>query len=134
MGFALQNRGALFSLDPTHPNALQARKRPFHTIIPAFMERGDVHIGFGIMGGSRSDSLPAGGSYPPISVTVSVAGNVAAPSTVLNQALLSGSLGQAVASDSTVIQAPFADVSSTDLFLPAIDLLGRATLPLTGAK
>jgi gamma-glutamyltranspeptidase/glutathione hydrolase len=51
MGFALQNRGALFVLDPSHPNALQPRKRPFHTIIPAFMEQGDVHIGFGIMGG-----------------------------------------------------------------------------------
>jgi gamma-glutamyltranspeptidase/glutathione hydrolase len=53
MGFALQNRGALFTLDSRHPNALQPRKRPFHTIIPAFMERGDVHIGFGIMGGAN---------------------------------------------------------------------------------
>src|SRR6476646_5573732 len=53
MGFALQNRGALFSLDAAHANALQPRKRPFHTIIPAFMERGDVHIGFGIMGGAN---------------------------------------------------------------------------------
>jgi gamma-glutamyltranspeptidase / glutathione hydrolase len=52
-GFALQNRGALFSLDRAHPNALVPRKRPFHTIIPAFMERGDVHIGFGIMGGAN---------------------------------------------------------------------------------
>jgi len=51
MGFALQNRGALFSLDPSSPNILAPRKRPFHTIIPAFMERGDQHIGFGIMGG-----------------------------------------------------------------------------------
>jgi len=51
MGFALQDRGALFVLDPGHPNVLQPRKRPFHTIIPAFMEQGDVHIGFGIMGG-----------------------------------------------------------------------------------
>ena len=50
-GFALQNRGALFELDPNHPNALAPRKRPFHTIIPAFMEKGDIHIGFGIMGG-----------------------------------------------------------------------------------
>ena len=50
-GFALQNRGGLFELDPNHPNALAPRKRPFHTIIPAFMEKGDVHIGFGIMGG-----------------------------------------------------------------------------------
>src|SRR5262245_794838 len=53
MGFALQNRGALFRLDAQHPNALQPRKRPFHTIIPGFMERGDVHIGFGIMGGAN---------------------------------------------------------------------------------
>jgi len=53
MGFALQDRGALFSLDATSPNALAPRKRPFHTIIPAFMERGDQHIGFGIMGGAN---------------------------------------------------------------------------------
>ena len=51
MGFVLQDRGGLFSLDPQSPNALAGRKRPFHTIIPAFMERGDEHIGFGIMGG-----------------------------------------------------------------------------------
>jgi len=51
MGFALQNRGALFSLDPASANALASHKRPFHTIIPAFMEHGDQHIGFGIMGG-----------------------------------------------------------------------------------
>jgi gamma-glutamyltranspeptidase / glutathione hydrolase len=53
MGFALQDRGALFSLDPSSPNALAPHKRPFHTIIPAFMERGDEHIGFGIMGGAN---------------------------------------------------------------------------------
>jgi gamma-glutamyltranspeptidase/glutathione hydrolase len=53
MGFALQNRGALFMLDPSKPDALAPRKRPFHTIIPAFMEHGDDHIGFGIMGGAN---------------------------------------------------------------------------------
>ncbi|MHB8218382.1 MAG: gamma-glutamyltransferase, partial [Candidatus Sulfotelmatobacter sp.] len=53
MGFVLQDRGALFSLDAASPNALAPRKRPFHTIIPAFMERGEQHIGFGIMGGAN---------------------------------------------------------------------------------
>jgi gamma-glutamyltranspeptidase / glutathione hydrolase len=50
-GFALQNRGGLFSLMPNEPNTLAPHKRPLHTIIPAFMERGETRIGFGIMGG-----------------------------------------------------------------------------------
>ncbi|HKW99570.1 MAG TPA: gamma-glutamyltransferase [Bryobacteraceae bacterium] len=50
-GFHLQDRGGLFEMDPEHPNALAGRKRPFHTIIPAFMEKGSTHIGYGIMGG-----------------------------------------------------------------------------------
>jgi gamma-glutamyltranspeptidase / glutathione hydrolase len=50
-GFALQNRGALFSLDPDSPNALAPHKRPLHTIIPAFMQSGSLRIAFGIMGG-----------------------------------------------------------------------------------
>ena len=51
MGFVLHNRGFGFTLEPGHPDVLAGGKRPFHTIIPAFMERGDAHIGFGIMGG-----------------------------------------------------------------------------------
>jgi gamma-glutamyltranspeptidase/glutathione hydrolase len=50
-GFALQNRGGLFSLDAASPNVLAGRKRPLHTIIPAFMTKDNVRIAFGIMGG-----------------------------------------------------------------------------------
>jgi gamma-glutamyltranspeptidase/glutathione hydrolase len=50
-GFALHNRGALFTLDPGSPNALAGRKRPLHTIIPGFAQKGDTRIAFGIMGG-----------------------------------------------------------------------------------
>jgi gamma-glutamyltranspeptidase/glutathione hydrolase len=50
-GFVMHNRGGLFTLEPDRPNTIAPRKRPLHTIIPAFMERGDVRIGFGIMGG-----------------------------------------------------------------------------------
>ena len=53
MGFLLQNRGSGFTLDAKSPNRLAGGKRPFHTIIPAFMEKGDEHIGFGIMGGAN---------------------------------------------------------------------------------
>jgi len=51
LGFSFQNRGAGFDLTPGRPNSLAGHKRPLHTIIPAFMQKGDVHIGFGIMGG-----------------------------------------------------------------------------------
>lgn len=50
-GFALQNRGALFNLEDGSPDVLAGHKRPLHTIIPAFMEKGDTRIAFGIMGG-----------------------------------------------------------------------------------
>src|SRR5579871_5869829 len=50
-GFALHNRGGLFTLKPNEPNTIGPRKRPIHTIIPAFMQKGDTRIGFGIMGG-----------------------------------------------------------------------------------
>jgi gamma-glutamyltranspeptidase/glutathione hydrolase len=53
LGFMLQDRAELFSLDPDRANALQPGKRPFHTIIPAFvMKDGEPLMSFGVMGGS----------------------------------------------------------------------------------
>ncbi len=58
VGIGIQDRGALFSLDPEHPNALAPGKRPFHTIIPAFMGwNGVPDTAFGLMGG---DMQPQG--------------------------------------------------------------------------
>ncbi len=52
LGFPLQNRGSLFALDPTHPNHLEPHKRPFQTIIPAFVTKdGHPWLSFGLMGG-----------------------------------------------------------------------------------
>ena len=52
LGFALQNRGSLFALDPKHLNRLEPRKRPFHTIIPGFVTKaGQPWLSFGLMGG-----------------------------------------------------------------------------------
>ena len=50
-GFALHNRGALFTLEADSPNALAGHKRPLHTIIPAFAQKGETRLAFGIMGG-----------------------------------------------------------------------------------
>ena len=53
LGFMLQDRGEMFSLDPNHKNSLAGGKRPFHTIIPAFITKDDEPlISFGLMGGA----------------------------------------------------------------------------------
>ena len=53
LGFGFQDRGQLFSMDPTHANAYQPGKRPFHTIIPAFVTKGNKpFMSFGVMGGA----------------------------------------------------------------------------------
>jgi gamma-glutamyltranspeptidase/glutathione hydrolase len=53
LGFMLQDRGELFSLDPDHPNVYEPGKRPFHTIIPAMITKdGDAFMSFGLMGGA----------------------------------------------------------------------------------
>jgi gamma-glutamyltranspeptidase/glutathione hydrolase len=50
-GFVLHNRGALFNLDPSSPDVIAGHKRPLHTIIPAFLEKDQTRIAFGIMAG-----------------------------------------------------------------------------------
>jgi gamma-glutamyltranspeptidase/glutathione hydrolase len=58
-GFHLQNRAGGFSLDPAKPNALRPRTRPFHTLIPAFLEKGNLHVGLGIIGGANQPQAQA---------------------------------------------------------------------------
>ena len=60
LGFMLQDRGELFSLDPSHKNALVGGKRPFHTIIPAFVTKdGKPFMSFGVMGGATQPQAHA---------------------------------------------------------------------------
>jgi gamma-glutamyltranspeptidase/glutathione hydrolase len=57
-GIVLHNRGSQFSLDPSHPNAIAPRKRPFHTLVPAMvLKDGKPWLSFGVMGG---DMQPQG--------------------------------------------------------------------------
>ncbi len=60
LGFILQDRGQLFSLDPAHANVYAPGKRPFHTIIPAFITRhGQPWLSFGVMGGAMQPQAHA---------------------------------------------------------------------------
>jgi gamma-glutamyltranspeptidase/glutathione hydrolase len=60
LGFMLQDRGELFSLNPDHANSLMGGKRPFHTIIPAFVTKdGEPFLSFGVMGGATQPQAHA---------------------------------------------------------------------------
>tara|TARA_B100001245_G_scaffold227191_1_gene203333 strand:+ start:2621 stop:4333 length:1713 start_codon:yes stop_codon:yes gene_type:complete len=60
LGFILQNRGELFTLEPGHSNEYQPGKRPFHTIIPAMVTRNNKPwLSFGVMGGATQPQMHA---------------------------------------------------------------------------
>lgn len=60
LGFVMQNRGEMFSLEEGHANVFAPNKRPFHTIIPAFVTRnGKPFMSFGVMGGGTQPQMHA---------------------------------------------------------------------------
>ena len=60
LGFMLQDRGELFSLEEGHANVIEGGKRPFHTIIPAFVTKDNKpYLSFGVMGGATQPQAHA---------------------------------------------------------------------------
>ena len=60
LGFMLQDRGELFSLEEDHANVIEGGKRPFHTIIPAFVTKDNKpYLSFGVMGGATQPQAHA---------------------------------------------------------------------------
>ncbi|MFW6051058.1 MAG: gamma-glutamyltransferase [Myxococcota bacterium] len=79
-GVCLQNRGALFSSDPSHPNALAPGKRPYHTIIPSMVFRaGQPWLVFGVVGGYQQPQAQAQIVVQAIDLGMELPAAVAAP-------------------------------------------------------
>ena len=103
-GIALQNRGALFSLDPAHPNALEPGKRPYHTIIPAMATRnGELWLSFGVMGMFQQ---PQG----HLQVLVNMIDFGLDPQAALNALRFSVQLGGGIALEEGLPQSTFQDL------------------------
>ena len=103
-GMALQNRGALFSLDPTHPNSLEPGKRPYHTIIPAMATRnGELWLTFGVMGMFQQ---PQG----HLQVLVNMIDFGLDPQAALNALRFSVQLGDGVALEEGLPQSTFQEL------------------------
>ena len=91
LGFALQSRGALFSLHDESPNVYAPGKRPFHTIMPGFASRGaDWRLAYGVMGGFMqpqghaqvlSNLIDAGMNVQEVRLTRTTLRRLAAPET-----------------------------------------------------
>ncbi len=133
MGFILQNRGGGFTLDPKSPNVLAGGKRPFHTIIPAFMERGDEHIGFGIMGGSVQPMAHAEFVSNVVDYGMNIQAAMEAPRFFKNNAP-----GCDVAIESRLPLATFQQLSERghkiDLYRPYVETMGRGQAILHNSK
>jgi gamma-glutamyltranspeptidase len=84
-GFVWHNRGGGFSLDAASPNLIAGRKRPLHTIIPGFMEKGDEKIAFGIMGGWNQSQAHAQFVANLVDFGMNIQGALDAPRFFLNQ-------------------------------------------------
>jgi gamma-glutamyltranspeptidase/glutathione hydrolase len=95
-GIALQNRGASFSLDPSHNNALASRKRPYHTLIPGMVTRDDEFwAGYGVMGAMQQ-------AQGHLQVLVNMLDFGLSPQEALDAPRFSVRLGEGIAIENTV--------------------------------
>ena len=116
-GFVLQDRGALFSLDPQSPNLIAPRKRPFHTIIPAFvMKDGAPLMAFGLMGGA----MQAQGHVQVLIDLIDLGANLQAASDMARFQHFQGS-------DTLALETPLYRLLGADL-----KLLGHRVEPASG--
>lgn len=122
-GVVLQNRGAGFSLDPEHPNALAPRKRPYHTIIPGMaLKDGELWAAFGVMGGFMQPQ----GHFQVISAMVDDTLN---PQEALNRprfCLMDGTAGSVLALEEGIPVATMARLAELGHVVRPISGVGRS--------